>query len=248
MELRRYLRLIRQRLILVILCVIVGLGAGYVITTRTPTFTATAVLYVGPTDFTGVANQDQLFVEGDLTEITDTFATMLSSPVIAQKAIDRTHLIRYSGEVAANTVATVVASTQLIDVSVTDVTADDAVDLVNAVANSFVSQIEAFQANPTSNKNSIPNEPAHVFQNAIAAVRQSDQLVKHMLLGGIFGLIVAIFAVLLLDYLDITIKDPDELERRIGLPVLGIIPRFDNLQLDRAPGGVTRATPGVANG
>jgi capsular polysaccharide biosynthesis protein len=42
---------------------------------------------------------------------------------------------------------------------------------------------------------------------------------------------------LLLDYVDITIKSPEELERRVGLPVLGVIPRFGALHFDRSQTG-----------
>ena len=56
-------------------------------------------------------------------------------------------------------------------------------------------------------------------------------MTKKVLLGALVGLVVSILLVFLLDYLDITIKSPEELERRVGLPVLGIVPRFETLPL-----------------
>ena len=98
-----------------------------------------------------------------------------------------------------------------------------------------------------SSAGTVPNEPAHVYQPATYAAPNSSGLTKRMVLGAVFGLIVSIFIIFLLDYLDITIKSPDELERRVGLPVLGIIPRFDTLRLDNSPVGA-RASPAPRGG
>jgi capsular polysaccharide biosynthesis protein len=234
MELRRYLRLIRQRLLLVVVAIIAGGGIGYAATSRTPAYTATAILFVGSTNLG--PDQDQLLFEGDLNEIVATYAVMIPEPVIAQRAIDETHIDRFAGEVASETTALAETGTQLIDVSVTDADANDAVELANAISRAFVSQITDYSAGQTStSEGALPNEPAHVYQEATEAVPTSSGLTKRVILGFVFGLIVSIFLILLLDYLDITIKSPDELERRVGLPVLGIIPLFDSLKLDSSP-------------
>jgi capsular polysaccharide biosynthesis protein len=235
MELRRYLRLIRQRLLLVVIAIIAGAAVGYVATSRTPSYTATASIYVGVTD---LGPQDEyLYQEADLNEIVSTYATMIPAPVIAQKALNNTHINRFAGEVAAATTATVVLGTQLIDVTVTDPSSAVAIRLANGVSRAFVEQVSNYQSNSGAAQGALPNEPAHVYQEATSAVASSSGLTKRMILGAVFGLIVSIFVILLLDYLDITIKSPDDLERRVGLPVLGIIPRFDTLRLDSSPAG-----------
>jgi capsular polysaccharide biosynthesis protein len=237
MELRRYLRLIRQRLALVIVAIIVGVVIGYATTSRTPVYTATGEIYVGSLDL----GQDtaQLYAQAGFNEVVATFADMIPSPVIAQKALDKTHIHLYAGQLAASTTATVVSGTNLIDVSVTDTKANDAIRLANGVTKAFVAQIAAYQSSTasTSAQGQVPNEPAYVFQSATAAVQTSSGLSKKVLLGALFGLVVSVLLILLLDYLDLTIKSPEELERRVDLPVLGIIPRFGALQLDSSQTG-----------
>ncbi len=244
MELRRYLRLIRQRLLLILVAVIAGAGVGYAITSRTPSYTATATLFVGTTNFG--QNQEFLYQEADVNEIVDTYAVMITSPSIAQKAINQTHIDAFAGAVSAETTATVVTNTQLIDLSVTNPNAADAIRLANAVSRAFVSQIESYAV--TGAGPVVTNVPAHVSQPATYASASSSGLTKRVILGAAFGLIVSIFLVLLLDYLDITIKSADELERRLGLPVLGIVPRFTSLPLDSSPNTPASVSPRIPQG
>jgi succinoglycan biosynthesis transport protein ExoP len=243
MELRRYLRLIRQRFALVIVAILVGVGIGYATTSRTPAYTATSTIYVGSLNIN--ENTAQLYAQAGFNEVVATFAVMIPTPVIAQKAIDKTHISLYAGELAAATSTSVVPGTNLINVSVTALRSRDAIRLANGVSQAFVSQIAHYQGatgtttstTAGTTQGQVPNEPAYLFQNATAAVKTSSGLTKKILLGALFGLVISILLILLLDYVDITIKSPDELERRVGLPVLGIIPRFSALRFDRSQTG-----------
>jgi capsular polysaccharide biosynthesis protein len=247
-ELRRYLQLIRQRLFLIVLSMIVGAAVGYVITPRAATYTSTAEIYVGSQNF--VSAPAELYAEQGLNEVVTSFAAMIPSPVIAQRAIDTSGVPRYAGAVAGATVATVLTGTSLISVSVTDANAIDAVRLTNGVAKAFVTQVSKYQTGEAKTAGSIPYEPAYVFQPASVAFTNGTGLSKRVELGVIFGLAVSIFLIFLLDYLDVTVKSPEELERRVGLPVLGVIPAFGSLPLDASPTGMigTRVRTAAGHG
>ena len=247
MELRRYFNLIRQRLALVIVAVIAGAAVGFITTSRTAVYTATSTIYVGSPNLS--VNQALLYAQAGLNEVVATFAQMIPSPVIAQKAISKTRVQRYPGEVAASTTTFVVPGTNLIDVSVSDSNERDAIRLTNGVSNAFVAQIVHFEPTGKTAQGVVPNEPAYVFQEATAASKNSTGVTKKAVLGTLFGFVIAVLLVLILDYLDVTIKSPEELERRVGLPVLGIVPRFGTLQLDtRKVGTINRLQSGGADG
>jgi capsular polysaccharide biosynthesis protein len=247
MELRRYFNLLRDRMVLVVVAIIVGAAAGYVTTSRTAVYTATAEIYVGNVNLG--SDQAELYAEAGLNEVVATFAQMIPSAVIAQKAITKTHVNRYAGEVAASTSALVVPDTNLIEVSVSDTNEGDAIRLANGVSNAFVSQIAHYQGTGTITQGQVPNEPAYVFQEAAGASRNATGVGKKAVVGALFGFVIAILLVLVLDYLDITIKSPEELERRVGLLVLGIVPRFGTLQLDtRRTGSIVRPRDGDTGG
>jgi capsular polysaccharide biosynthesis protein len=48
---------------------------------------------------------------------------------------------------------------------------------------------------------------------------------RNLIIGALFGLVLSVTVVLLLNYLDVTVRSPEDVERRTGLPVLGSIPQ-----------------------
>ena len=223
MELRRYLHLIRQRLYVVILSVLVGALVGYGVTSRVSQYRTTAQLYVGSEEI--AQNPSLLYLEPGLNQVVATFAEMIPTQVIAQKAVVATGVPRSAGAVVGETKAEVVTGTNLIDISVTDPDPVVAQKLANGVGSAFVAQIQNYQPGAPAGPGTVPTEPAYVFQTApLPTAPLSSGLKRQMILGGIFGLLISVLLVLLLDYLDITAKTPEELERRLGLPVLGVVP------------------------
>lgn len=223
MELRRYLRLLRHRWLFVVVTVAVGLAAGYLITPRTALYRANAVLYVGPGQL--AQNPAELYALPGLNQILYTFTQMIPNPVIAQKTISATGVPRNAQEVTSETKAAVVPGSNLIAVTVTDPDPLVAERLANGMSASFVSQIQSYSPGTSAGPGTIPAEPAYVFQNASLPIAPlSNGLTRHLELGAIFGFVVAVALVLLLDYLDITVRNPEDLERKLDLPVLGIIP------------------------
>ncbi len=222
-----------------IVTALVGAAIGYVTTSQTAEYRAAATIYVGSRQ---LENDPQaIYGVTGLDQIVTTFADMIPTEVIAQNALLATHIDRSAGAVAADTTASVIPATNLISVSVEDPDPVVAERLTNAVAAAFTTQVAHYE--PTATAGSLPSEPAYVFQDAgLPTVPLSDHLTKKVALGGIVGLIISILAVLLLDYLDVSVRGPEDLERRVDLPVLAIIP----LQSDppSPPGfGPTRRRP-----
>ena len=47
-------------------------------------------------------------------------------------------------------------------------------------------------------------------------------------IAGVLGMMVSIFVVFLLEYLDNTIKTPEDIEKHLGLSVIGVIPMMQD--------------------
>ena len=145
---------------------------------------------------------------------------------------------RSPGQVAAETKATVVPSTTLIDVSVTDPDPSTAQKLADILSESFARQADAGPAGSQPLPGSIPGESAYVFQFAGPGGLIPHQKTRPIALGAVFGFIIAVLAILLVDYLDTTVRGTESIERRLGLPVLAVVPLLR--QPDPARGRVGR--------
>jgi capsular polysaccharide biosynthesis protein len=219
MELRRYLLLLRQRLVLVILTVVAGLAGGYLVTSNAPIYRAQTSIYVGSRQPSGQSSTDII----QLDRIIATYAAMVKSSPVAQGAIQASHAPRTTGQVAGETTAVVIPNTNLISITVTDNDPSVAQSLANGVAASFIAQVQNLAATSGAVATSTPS--VSVFQQAsLPGAPLPTSLKRNLALGAIFGLIMSIGAVLLIDYLDISIRTADDLEHHSDLPVLGTIP------------------------
>jgi capsular polysaccharide biosynthesis protein len=226
-ELRRYLAIIRRRLLLIVLTAAVGVGAGYVSTPKTSVYTARARIFVGALDPGSGANRalsnDQIT---GLEKVVQTYSIMIDSRPIAEDALK---LAPGAGRSAVGLVgatkAAPILGTQLLEVSVTDVDPATAQQLANALCDAFVEKIQTYVPGTESSPGQPPRLPANVFEHAsLPGAPQANDIARRLILGGLFGAIAAAAAALVLEYLDITIKTVADAERRLELPVLGVIP------------------------
>jgi capsular polysaccharide biosynthesis protein len=240
MELRRLWLLVWQRKYFVLLCLVAALAAGYLTTPRDTRYSATSTLFVGaPT-----ASADQQVGQQD---VASTFATMIPTFAVATAAEASAHLSLSVARLVGETRAAVVYGTTLIHITVTDPDPLVAQAAANAMGNAFVAEIAhiygisgASSGTGTSPLTPLANNSAlavmvSLSQPALLPVRpDSEGLSRNLALSGIFGLVVAIGLVLLLDYLDLSVRSPADLEQRLGLPVLGVIPLFPRLPASRS--------------
>ncbi len=233
MELRRYLALLRRRWILIALTVVIALAVGWSITPRTDTYTARSKLYIG----SRTIESDQNDLSGDralaLDRLVVTFSVMIDSEPIAARAIELSGEDLSAEDLVAKTTTEAEPATQLLYIDVVDADPARAQALANGLADAFVEQVQDFEPGSAGGEGDVPVLPAYIFERAqLPTVPASSGLVKNLLLASLLGAGLAVAVTLLLDYLDISIRTPDDAERLIELPVLGVIP-----SLDVPPGG-----------
>lgn len=249
MELRRYLQILRRKLPLVAMSVLLGMLAGYLITPRTARYTATATLYVG----SRVVNPDPRIGElsadraAAIDRIVQTYAVMIRTEASAAAAVNKAGVGISPQALVGATVTEPVLNTTLLEVSVTNPDPGTAQTLANALTSTFVDRIAelepgadaAGQTTTTTGSDNgegsgsasstdgsvVAGIPATVTDPAkLPVVPEPTGLSRNLLLGALFGLVISVGIVALLEYLDITIKSPAEAERRLELPVLGALP------------------------
>jgi capsular polysaccharide biosynthesis protein len=156
---------------------------------------------------------------------------MIISPSVINTAVDDTAVRRAPGSVVGNTKAEQLPQTNLIRVSVTDKDPATARALANGISDAFVKQITQFE--PSSSTTTAPSTPANqvvsVYQRAgLPTTPNSTGLARNVALAALFGLVVAGALVALLEALDISLRSAEDVERRLELPVLGVIPALGN--------------------
>jgi capsular polysaccharide biosynthesis protein len=68
-----------------------------------------------------------------------------------------------------------------------------------------------------------------VIDTAVVPTKPSSpNVAMYTALGGLLGLILSCGIIILIDYLDNTVKGGEDLSQRYGLPVLGEVPSFQN--------------------
>lgn len=226
MELRRYLALLRRRWLLIALTVVVALAVGYSATPRVDRYTARSTLYIGSRT---LENQER-DLSGDralaLDRLVVTFSVMIDSQPIAARAIELTGEDLAAEDLVAKTMTQPEPATQLLYIDVVDVDPARAQALANGLADAFVESVQDFEpGRSTGQEGDVPILPAYIFERArLPTTPEPSGLLRTMALAGLLGGGAAVAVVLLLDYLDLSIRTPDDAERLLELPVLGVIP------------------------
>lgn len=225
MELRQYLSVLRNRLWLILTAAVLAAGAGFFVSNQPARYEARSTIYVGSTSL-DTSTQD---LSSDrfaaIDRIVLTFSRMIDSEPVAERAISDTDLDRDAEDVVEQTSVTPEPATSLIYIAVRDEEAAVAQALSNALADAFVEEVQEFE--PGDTEGSVPRLPAYVFERARLPPRPvpTGQILT-IIQAGLFGLLGGIGLALLLDYLDVSLRTAADVERRLELPVLGVIPEL----------------------
>ncbi len=105
---------------------------------------------------------------------------------------------------------------------------------LNTRISTLQTKIDSWQAN-YANLSAILNNTQNLFLTVLVPANEpnvpfSPNVTQNVLLAGIIGFILAVAVVLLLEYLDETIKDADDAQRVLNLSTLGAITRIDGIR------------------
>lgn len=215
-DLRDIFRIVRKRMALVLLIPFMAVLTATLVTlfVMPKIYQASTTLIVGqsPTQTQIVYNDILLNRQLVKTYRQIAHSNRVMEPVIKELRLDITpERLRSAVDV------TQLGDTELIKVSVEHIDPYTAMVVANSVAKSFMANIvEIMQVDNVTvvDEARTPQQPIKPQKKLIIAV------------AGFLGLMSSLFLVFLLEYLDNTIKTPNDVERYLGLPVLATVPRF----------------------
>ncbi|WP_078556036.1 YveK family protein [Bacillus alkalicellulosilyticus] len=164
--------------------------------------------------------QDQFYSQADIRtniELINTYNVIIKSPAILEKVIDEANLIETYDQLNSKVTVGSEGNSQVVRITVQHEQPHMAAEIANTIANIFQREIVSImnvdnvsilsQAKLTDNPT--PVKPNPYLNMAIAFV---------------VGLMAAVGLIFLLEFLDTSIKDENDVEAVLGLPVLGVVP------------------------
>jgi len=218
-EFRDYLRMIRRRWVLIVMCLLTCLAIAALITiTATPQYSSSARLFVSTrqTD-AGDAYQGGLFSAERVTS----YADLVSSRELAQDVIDDLDLKVSPADLAQQVSAAVVPETVNLELTVTDASARQAQRIAQSYAEHLAEMVRELET-PSGNETA-PIKATIIDAASFSDAPVSPQPLRNLALAAALGLILGIGAAVVRELLDTTIKTAEDLAEAIDASLMGAI-------------------------
>lgn len=218
LDLREILHILRRRLwLLLLMPAVAAVTAGVVsLYLLAPVYSASATLWVVKDYASGQVTYNDVLMNQNLTK---TYAEVAKSRTVLAGALEalRTPDLTVK-DLQEKLTVTAVRDTQILSFTVTDGDPARAARLADAVAESFRREIVSF----------MKVENVKIVDHAlIPASKVKPRPITNTVIASVMGLMAAMGLVFLLEFLDTSLKTPEDVTRHIGLPVLGTIPDID---------------------
>jgi capsular polysaccharide biosynthesis protein len=209
---------IRRRVWLVVMMTIILTGAAVVLSlVRSPKYEASIIILVSQEEYAGPSANLAGDVEG-LQMLTQTLTEVVRTRPVAEAVIQKLNLSMSPESLLENLRAQQTAGTSLIEVTYMDSSPKRAEQVANTLGDEFSSRVYAFspQANAVAAK---VWEPAVVPKSPVGP---NFMLIVPVAVA--LGIALGAALALLLDYLDSSWRDAEDVEQAFGIPVLAAIP------------------------
>lgn len=215
-SLKEIFAVLRKRIVMILSLIVsfaaIAFLASYFLIT--PTYQASASVVVNQeenVDVTALNNAIQSNIS-----LINTYKIVMTSPVILDEVAKEMNVSLSSSELAEKMEVTSEADTQIITVTATDTSQGKAAELANTTVDVFQKEIPELM----NLENVKPLSLAETVENPSPA---SPNILLNTAIALVLGAMVGIGLAFLLEYLDNTVKTEADIEKRIGIPVIGII-------------------------
>jgi polysaccharide biosynthesis transport protein len=216
-----YVRILRERWIVVLVCLILGVGGAVAATVMTPPeYEAKVTMFISAQS--GGDNASAFDGAQLSQQRIQSYATLLTNEEVSDGAIRRLGLDETPEELSRRITAEVDVNTVILSALVTDTSPDGAADIANATAASFISLVSELEqpADPAQP----PLVTARVVRDATPpATAVSPQPAVNIGIGAVVGLLIGVAGAMLRNLMDNTVKTADSLRALVGAPELGHI-------------------------
>ncbi|MBU5333622.1 polysaccharide biosynthesis tyrosine autokinase [Anaerocolumna aminovalerica] len=178
----------------------------------TPVYTSSTKLYI-----INRQNKDTI-TSSDLqtgSQLTQDYKILVLSRPVTEQVLSKLNLDMTHEELVSNITVKVPENTRILEISVQNPNPETAKQLADSIAEEsaerMVSILEMEKVNIVE-EGDIPSFPT------------SPSIIKNAILGSLAGAFISTFIIILIHIIDDTVKDVEQIEKYLGLTVLGTIP------------------------
>lgn len=198
--------------IIIVTLIALLLGATYTAVLQKPKYKSyTTILLTKEADSNTITSNDITLNKN----LVDTYREIIKSKKVISKVIDNLSLNYSVVELSKNVTVESINETEIIKVSVVDDDPKLSMVIANEIANVFNAEIVKLyniQNIGVVDVAEMPNLPYNV------------NLLKQLVLSGLIGIVLGFGIVFVMYYFDTSVKTTEEIEKKLGLPVIGVIP------------------------
>lgn len=208
----------RNKISWIIIAIILAIGIGntFTILTRTPMYkSSTTMVLVNENKDSSTYNTTEQQLNKNLV---GTYSEIIKSRMILETVISNLKLDYTSSELASNISVDAVDDTEIIKVSVSDANEKEATSIANEIAKVFMKKIQKIY---NLNNVSIIDKA----EDAIAPYNVN--YLKDNAIYILVGLVLSCGTIFIFFYFDTTIKSSEEIESKLGLNVIGSVPKVE---------------------
>ena len=202
--------------IIITVLLIVAIGNVYRIMTRKPMYKSdTSIILVSSNTSQTTASFNDLQVNKNLVT---TYSEIVKSRKVLEVVIENLDLDYSYNTLKSKVGVAAVGDTQIIQISVSDKKPEKAKRIADEIANVFIEEIQDIYK----------LDNVKIVDKAVIATKPYNiNHIKDNIIFVAIGLIISCGIIFIVFYFDTTIKTSEEIENKLGLTIIGTVPRVD---------------------
>ena len=172
-----------------------------------------------------INNESELntsITQNDITinqKLVATYRQIIKSRRVLDKVIENLELDMEASTLSKKVSVTNETDTELLKITVSDEDPELAAMIADEIAKVFSEDIVDIY--------NIKNVSI-IDKALVSEIPYNIKLVKDAIIFGMLGIVLGLGIIFIMFYFDTTIKNSEEIEEKLGLPVLGVVPAIDN--------------------
>jgi len=215
LDLKDFFKYVLSKQIIVLVCVVLVLiaGASYTFNLKKPMYKSNTTIVL-----TSEKNNNSAITQNELTlnkSLVSTYSEIIKSKKILKQVINNLDLDISVGELGGMVSVQAISNTEIISITVSSLDGKKSAKIANEIANIFMKEIvelyniENINVVDTAEESKIPYNMNYV-----------KDVIIYLMIGFVIGYAI----IIMLFYLDNTIKSTEEIESKLNLPILGSVP------------------------